>query len=256
MNFLQHKQSRDDNLKARIKKRSNIIKEAEKKTEIEDKLLSSKFRILNEKLYTISSEKAYDYFQNNPEDFEIYHKGFDLQAAKWPINPLDLIIKELLKPKYKKKVIVDMGCGEARLAKTLIGQNKSIEVHSFDLHKQNEFVTVCDIKNTPLEKSKADICVFCLSLMGINFDEFIKEAKRILKNNGILIVAEIVSRIVSMERFLNIFVNFGFEILKRKSIKGYFILLVFQLKDKEENGKIKQKINNTEILKPCIYKKR
>jgi len=32
---------------------------------------ASKFRILNEKLYTCSSEEAVEYFKENPEDFEI-----------------------------------------------------------------------------------------------------------------------------------------------------------------------------------------
>jgi hypothetical protein len=31
----------------------------------------AKFRILNEKLYTTTSAEAFDYFNNNPEDFDI-----------------------------------------------------------------------------------------------------------------------------------------------------------------------------------------
>jgi hypothetical protein len=38
---------------------------------INENLLGTKFRILNEKLYTTSSEEAYQYFTENPEDFDI-----------------------------------------------------------------------------------------------------------------------------------------------------------------------------------------
>ncbi len=38
---------------------------------INQNLLGTKFRILNEKLYTTSSEEAYKYFTENPDDFDI-----------------------------------------------------------------------------------------------------------------------------------------------------------------------------------------
>lgn len=34
---------------------------------------------------------------------------------KWPKNPLDVVISELKKPKYKDMKIADFGCGEGRL---------------------------------------------------------------------------------------------------------------------------------------------
>lgn len=55
------------------------------------------FRYLNEKLYTRSSSEAWQLFQEDPESFDIYHKGFKNQVVKWPVNPLDIIITELLK---------------------------------------------------------------------------------------------------------------------------------------------------------------
>ena len=77
-----------------------------------------------------------------------------------------------------------MGCGEAFLASELTKDSKlnSIKIYSFDLVAYNEFITKCDIANTPLTNNYVDVCIFCLSLMGNNFIDFIKEAKRILKN--------------------------------------------------------------------------
>jgi len=74
-----------------------------------------------------------------------------------------------------------MGCGEAFLGRELSKDNNR-KVHSFDLVEYNEFITKCDIANTPLTNSEVDVCIFCLSLMGNNFIDFIKESRRILKN--------------------------------------------------------------------------
>ena len=40
------------------------------------KLEGSRFRSINEQLYTTSGAEAFSEFQNNPENFEIYHVGF------------------------------------------------------------------------------------------------------------------------------------------------------------------------------------
>lgn len=119
-----------------------------------------------------------------------------------------------------------MGCGDAYLARKI----KNQEIHSFDLVKYNEKITVSDIKNVPLESDSVNIVVFCLSLMGKNFVEFLCEARRILKNEGILIVCEISSRIVSKNSFLEIFNLLDFKLSKMKDIHNYFQLFIFRKK--------------------------
>ena len=156
-------------------------------------------------------------------------------------------------------MIADLGCGEAFLARKLSELTDSKrKIHSFDFVKINEYVTECDIKNVPLPDESVDVATFCLSLMGVNFIEFILEAKRILKNKkGVLIVAEILSRINNIDNFTALFVKMGFRLIKNLDIKNYFVVLVFKLdnKNKEDlNKKITK--NNFDILKPCLYKKR
>lgn len=104
-----------------------------------------------------------------------------------------------------------MGCGEARLACSV--RNK---VHSFDLvdnaskgggnhnslknlDNKPVVVTACDISNVPLPNETVDIVVFCLSLMGTNMMDFVKEAHRILKPNGVLKIVEVRSRFHNLE---------------------------------------------------------
>ncbi len=141
------------------------------------KLKSAQFRHLNEKLYTQTGAQSLKMFKQDPDSFRSYHAGFMEQAQKWPVDPLNLIINAIMKVNGSP-VVADFGCGEARLARALAG---SATVHSFDLVKVNDLVTVCDFSNTPLENESCDIVVFCLSLMGTNLRDFLKEANRVLK---------------------------------------------------------------------------
>ena len=231
-------------------------KEIEKIEEkIENNLEDTKFRILNEKLYKSSSEEALNYFKLNQEDFLTYHKGFSSQAKKWPVNPNNIILKSLLLEKYKSKIIVDIGCGEAKIAKKLVPMG--YKVYSYDLVSINEYVTVADMKNLPLENKFCDIAIFCLSLMNKNFIPFVVESNRILKFSGKLLVAEISSRIVDMKKFLNIFEKYGFEVIKKKTINNYFEMITFKkIKDCKISKQDEELEDTYDILKPCLYKKR
>uniref|UniRef100_A0A7S4EK72 Ribosomal RNA-processing protein 8 n=1 Tax=Pseudo-nitzschia australis TaxID=44445 RepID=A0A7S4EK72_9STRA len=200
------------------KKKTNPIQEAFKA-----RLAGSRFRILNEELYTTTSEKSYHKFKENPELFEQYHEGFRHQVESWPENPVDVMVASLTttynsKNNNKKSsaalkpcVVADFGCGDAKLAKDLLAvkrknkqkgqkpeQNASanaFQVHSFDLVSPNELVTACDMADVPLANKSVDACVFCLSLMGTNLADFIREAHRVLKDDGRVKIAEVRSRI-------------------------------------------------------------
>lgn len=159
------------------------------------------FRYLNEQFYVSSSTDAKDYFEKNPEEFIAYHKGYQQQASLWPKNPIDEIIKDLQRRYFEnlfvifylqnftqnisrlksgKQVIADFGCGEAKLAQALEETNSKI--FSFDLVATNKYVTACDMSQTNLFSGSVDVVVFCLSLMGSNLSQFIREANRVLKD--------------------------------------------------------------------------
>lgn len=100
---------------------------------------------------------------------------FREQVKSWPKNPVDLMLR-WLRSKPTDYVVGDFGCGDAAIAEK--AKNK---VHSFDLVSRNERVTACDIANVPLADNTLDVAIFCLSLMGTNFMDFIREANRTLK---------------------------------------------------------------------------
>lgn len=144
------------------------------------RLKGSRFRCLNESLYTMTGQDALKMFTNDPSLAEAYHEGFRAQAAKWPRNPLDGVISWLRKEVPKEAVIGDFGCGDARLALELSKR----KVHSFDLVKINERVTACNLAHVPLPNASLDVAVFCLALMGTDWIKFVEEAHRCLKPGG------------------------------------------------------------------------
>ncbi|KAL1987302.1 hypothetical protein VTN96DRAFT_4330 [Rasamsonia emersonii] len=176
-----------------------------------DKLLSARFRHLNETLYTTPSKQAMELFTANPELFAEYHAGFSRQVKEsWPSNPVDGYIRAIqkrgevpskkqskaegensaIKPLPRRQngvcTIADLGCGDAQLARALTPSAKKLQLEflSYDLHAPNQFVTKADISNLPLADGSVDIAIFCLSLMGTNWIDFVEEAWRVLRNDG------------------------------------------------------------------------
>ncbi|KAI9597833.1 methyltransferase-domain-containing protein [Syncephalis fuscata] len=233
------------------------------------KLQGARFRWLNEQLYTSPGDTAFKLFSDQPELFDQYHEGFRLQVTEWPENPLERYIADL-QSRTEKLTVADMGCGEAMLALRVGDAHK---IHSFDLVAGNERITACDIANVPLADNSVDVVIFCLSLMGTNFIDFITEAIRILRSGGQLKVAEVISRFTNVDQFVAILASMGLKLERKDSKNKMFIFFDFvketsdiantaigksikhtskQKRPKEKNGIGSDKA----ILKPCIYKRR
>ncbi|KAK6219507.1 methyltransferase domain-containing protein [Colletotrichum tabaci] len=186
------------------------------------KLISARFRHLNETLYTRPSAEAYQLFEDSPEMFSEYHEGFRRQVEVWPENPVDGYIRDIklrAKARYPSARgrpgaqpvpagpmplprtdgvchVADLGCGDARLASTLESEAKKLKLNilSYDLYSPAKHVVKADIANLPLADDSVDVAIFCLALMGTNWLDFVEEAYRILHWKGELWVAEIKSR--------------------------------------------------------------
>lgn len=249
------------------------------------KLSGSRFRWINEQLYTISSEDALKLMQQQPELFEEYHQGFRRQVETWPENPVDVLVDQVkhrastrvvnapggLPSLFQKKVVIaDMGSGDAKFAyevnkfvqeynstskkdkkkgKTKEKQgskNLDLKVYSFDLQKLNDLVTVADIKHAPLPDGSCSIVIFCLALMGTNFLDFIKEAYRLLCPRGELWIAEIKSRFTDSSSALS-------EQLQSQTSSSEFVealkLLGFFHKKTDDNNKM---FTRFEFFKPPL----
>lgn len=222
-----------------------------------DKLGGARFRTINEELYTTSGSSAFQAFSQDPSKFHIYHSGYRIQAQSWPCNPLDYVIQWIQKH-HSNAVIADMGCGEARLAATLSNQT----VHSFDLVAANDQVTACDIAAVPLPDNSVDVVVFCLSLMGTNLNDFLKEAFRILKINGLVKIVEVRSRFEDgkgIKKFLQYLkTTHAFQLIQTQDEELDTQLLDNKMFFSVECRKIAPRgiFTHNFSLKPCVYKKR
>lgn len=172
---------------------------------------------------------------------------------------LDIIIEKVEQVKRKSKktfTIADMGCGDAALAKYFAGKEDkdSVKVHSYDLVAGNEFVTQSSMDNVPLDADCCDVVVFCLSLMGINIKDCLLEANRILKKDGILLIAEVSSRFedFSVQKFNQTLEAFNFRMQKQQFLQPNDFFVLFQGRKTDSVTKLKGLPYVT--LKACRYK--
>jgi len=143
--------------------------------------------VMNSRFNTAYSSTTHERLNQNPEEWYLYHTLYREARKDWVEVPFEKIAKSLKKrPDW---VIGDFGCGEAKLAALL--PNKVV---SFDHIAINENVTACDIAHVPLGDGALDVAVFSLSLMGLNYADYLKEAYRALRFGGILKIAEPISR--------------------------------------------------------------
>lgn len=226
---------------------------------IKSRLVGSKFRWINERLYSNSGKDSFEMFKQNENLFHEYHKGFQEQTKHWPENPLNVIIKNIEKKFGSASCethfnICDMGCGEARLAQALT-KFTNLSIYSYDLVSCNKFVTTCEMRNIPLENETMDSVIYCLSLMGTDWFDCLKEGIRVLKTGGILYLAEVTSRIESIDSFIRKIHTLGLKCIQRNVQNTHFILLTFR-----KDGNVVDRISSTDsakrLLKPCLYKKR
>lgn len=62
-----------------------------------EKLKGARFRYLNEQMYTNQGKQAKQFFEKDKDAYKAYHIGYRQQVTKWPINPVDVIIRKIKK---------------------------------------------------------------------------------------------------------------------------------------------------------------
>ena len=130
-----------------------------------------------------NSRRFHKEITENPKEWFEYHKARHENMKTWNEIPYEYIASQI---KNKNRVVADFGCGE-NLMKNLIPQNK---VYSFDHIAIDDSVIACDMAHTPLEDNSIDIAVFSLALWGTNYEEYFKEAYRVLTYDGLMYIAE------------------------------------------------------------------
>jgi ribosomal RNA-processing protein 8 len=113
---------------------------------------------------------------------------------------------------------------------------------------------------TPLKNQSQDAAVFCLALMGTNYKEFLREAHRILVQDGLLWIAEVKSRLADTKAFIGELKETGFHVVHKDESNTHFS--VFQCKKISHrqvvasSGAASSKMSTPSALQPCLYKRR
>jgi len=141
------------------------------------------FSLMNQRINTAKSTTTHQRFSKDPEEWYQYHTEYSKAREGWTEIPFEVFAERI--KKREDWVVGDFGCGEALLSKSI--RNK---VYSFDHVAINPSVIVCDISEIDLPDEVLDISIFSLSLMGINWIDYLKEAFRLTKTGGQLMIAE------------------------------------------------------------------
>lgn len=175
------------------------------------------FSKMNNRWYATDSVKTHDRLANNPEEWAHYHTLYRQLRETWPVVPF----KEELRWLSERDgyVVGDFGCGEALIAAEA-GDKHTI--HSFDHVAIDKRVIACDIAHVPLEDDTLDLAIFCLSLMGSNFTDYIREAHRCLHIDGHLHIWEAASYFDDVKKFAARLAKLGFDVTT-PSIEGAFV---------------------------------
>jgi len=172
---------------------------------------------MNQQINSESSNVTYKRFTDNPSEWYDYHETYRETRKEWQVTPYQEAIKWCQARPHM--VIGDFGCGEAFLAQEL--QNK---VYSFDHIAIDDNVIACDMTYVPLEDKSLDAAIFSLSLMGTNWVDYLREARRCLKLDGHLWIAESTARIHDINRLKELLERLGFDVLPINEI-GKFLFV-------------------------------
>ena len=141
------------------------------------------FSELNKNWSISNSKTTQKRLNSDKSEWEYYHTLYREKRKNWDEIPyLEIAKKVKVRPEW---IVADMGCGENLLSKEVTNK-----VHSFDYVAINKDVTACDMSSIPLKDQEIDAIVFCLSLMGSNYLDYIREAFRVTKPYGSLFICE------------------------------------------------------------------
>ena len=175
------------------------------------------FAKMNNRWYASGSQKTHARLEANPEEWAHYHTMYQQLRQSWTVVPYKEEITWL--QKREGWVVGDFGCGEALIGEAVSDRHN---VHSFDHVAINDTVVACDIAAVPLDNDCLDLAIFCLSLMGANFTDYIREAHRCLRLDGNLHIWEPASYFDDANAFCADLARLGFEVLTPRK-EGQFM---------------------------------
>ncbi len=177
------------------------------------------FSKMNNRWYASASDATHARLAQNPEEWAHYHTMYQQLRESWPVVPYKEEIRWLSETEREGLVVGDFGCGEALIAAAVSDRH---QVHSFDHIAIDQRVVACDIAHVPLENRSLDVAIFCLSLMGANFADYLREAHRCLRLDGWLHMWEPANYFNDVGTFCARLGRLGFDVMAPET-EGAFI---------------------------------
>jgi len=180
-------------------------------------------RDMHLKINTQKSSTTHEEFLKDPNIFAEYHRHLEISRKTWSIDPSKHWIGRIRRLSKTAK-IGDFGCGLA-----IIGDTFGKRVKSFDHTSVGPHVECADISDVKefIKTGKLDVAIYCQSLMGKNWRDYLKEASRVLKVTGILYVTESASHLEkgrSQHDLISVIESNGFSILKKEIIDPFIFI--------------------------------
>jgi hypothetical protein len=188
------------------------------------------FSRMNNLWYATESASTHARLVTNPEEWAHYHTMYRQLREAWPVVPYKEEIRWL--SEREGLVVGDFGCGEAFIAASVAERH---QVHSFDHVASDRRVTACDMAHVPLEDGALDIAIFCLSLMGANFTDYVREARRCLRLDGWLHIWEPSSYFADVKQFCSTLSRLGFDVMEPQP-EGAFVRIYAVRNAKKSNS--------------------
>ena len=180
------------------------------------------FSQMNQRWGVSKSKTTHDRLGLDPTEWFQYHTLYRNSRATWAEIPYKEIAKQI---KRKDYIVADLGCGE-----NLLKDEIPNTVLSFDHVAIDNYVTACDIANLPLENDSIDVAVFSLSLMGDNYEDYLKEAYRVLKPMQPIMIAETAKQWKDNENeFKRILLSIGFDNLVLRESDRFIYVTAFKM---------------------------
>jgi superfamily II DNA or RNA helicase len=175
------------------------------------------FSKMNNRWYASGSEATHARLAQNPEEWAHYHTMYQQLRESWPVVPYKEEIRWL--SEREGLVVGDFGCGEALIAAAVSDRH---QIHSFDHVAIDHRVVACDIAHVPLEDGALDVAIFCLSLMGANFTDYVREGRRCLRLDGWLHIWEPATYFDDLAKFCSRLGRLGFDVMAPET-EGAFV---------------------------------
>lgn len=163
--------------------------------------------------------------------FQEYHEHREAMVANWLEDPVSIVADIISHwPLYFDNVI-DLGCGLNKL-KTHLPQRKVLGVDHVNLYNEPQVIATDMVNISTIVDHSFDVAVFCLSLWGTNYTDYLQEAHKILRPDGRMIVVEPFKafnkdRFGEIEDFMDKVEKIGFERLGKPMHLNNFLYLKF-----------------------------